>query len=191
MDFQNAVFFAAKGGQGTTVTACATAIALAEHGANVLIVDLRGDAATVLGLAEIGDGVVAEARTHLRVLRTTPDALAASQLPFAEVYVFDADADQADRLADRYDARRVLVTRSCYLALRRATALGNCADDVVVVEESGRALTAADIAGILGVPLVTRIAYDPAVARGVDSGLLASRLPAALRRAVTDARVGM
>ena len=74
----------------------------------------------------------------------------------------------------------VLVTRACYLALRRV-------DDVapgtrlVLVDEPGRALTASDVITALGVPLWCRVSFDPAVARAVDAGLLATRRPRALR----------
>ena len=75
--------------------------------------------------------------------------------------------------------RVTLVTRCCYLALRRALA-APAADDVVVVAEPGRALTSTDVASVLGLPVVATIRYEPAVARTIDAGLLASRLPAAI-----------
>jgi hypothetical protein len=73
----------------------------------------------------------------------------------------------------------VIVVRSCYLALRRAVRrpLVAGAAGVVLVEEGGRALGREAVAEVLGCPLLARVPVRPAVARTVDAGLLASRLP--------------
>ena len=76
----------------------------------------------------------------------------------------------------------LLVTRACYLALRRAMKLGRRPDGVVVVRENGRALDGGDVQRLLDAPVVARVDIDPAVARLVDSGLLASRPPRGLTR---------
>jgi hypothetical protein len=78
----------------------------------------------------------------------------------------------------RYSA---LVTRPCYLALSRA-ARQRRPDGVIVLNELGRALSSADISATLGVPVVATMPWDPAVARAVDAGLLARRLPRTLGR---------
>jgi len=84
-------------------------------------------------------------------------------------------------LLDRADTA-VLVTRACYLALRRV-ALGRLrVDDVVLVEEDGRALQVRDVEEVVGAPVRVRIPVDPGVARAVDAGLLARRRPRPLRR---------
>lgn len=80
----------------------------------------------------------------------------------------------------------LLVTRPCYLSLRRAVSAPITPSAVVVVDEPGRALGAADVRAILGVPLAAAVAVDPAVARAVDAGLLASRLPRTLARALRE-----
>ena len=74
----------------------------------------------------------------------------------------------------------LLVTRPCYLALRRAVADGVQPTGVVLVGEPGRALNARDIERALSAPVVAQVEYDPAVARAVDAGLLAARLPRSL-----------
>ena len=81
-------------------------------------------------------------------------------------------------------ATMLLVTRPCYLALRRAidTPLRPCG--VVLINEPGRALTATDIEAVLGRPIVATIPYDVAISRAVDSGLLTSRVPRMLARAL-------
>lgn len=83
----------------------------------------------------------------------------------------------------------LLVVRPCYLALRRAVALQAGADPVrtdgvVLVAEPGRALDTADVERALDLPVRAVVEADPAVARAVDAGLLASRLPRAFARSV-------
>ena len=80
----------------------------------------------------------------------------------------------------------LLVIRPCFISLRRALALPLRPTGVVLLEEDGRALGRSDVEDILGVPVVASVALDPAVARAVDSGLLASRLPTPLGKALRD-----
>ena len=70
-----------------------------------------------------------------------------------------------------------LVTRACYLALRRAIAVSPAPDNVIVIEEPCRALDRDDVAAVLGVPVLAVIPADHGVARVVDAGLLTARLP--------------
>ncbi len=79
----------------------------------------------------------------------------------------------------------VMVLRPCYLALRRALALGPGARPTVVavVGEPGRSLGSGDVAQVLGVPVV-EVPHHPSVARRVDAGLLAGRLPRLLERSM-------
>lgn len=81
--------------------------------------------------------------------------------------------------------RSLLVTRACYLSLVRAARLPR-PDGIVLVEEPGRALTAADVATSIGAPVVARVPLDPAVARAVDAGLLAASLPKGMLRSLRD-----
>jgi MinD-like ATPase involved in chromosome partitioning or flagellar assembly len=81
----------------------------------------------------------------------------------------------------------LLVTRACYLGLRRASDAVLRPTGVVLVDEAERALSAADVEEVLGVPVVASVPWDPAVARAVDAGLLASRLPRRLARALDAA----
>jgi hypothetical protein len=76
--------------------------------------------------------------------------------------------------------RALLVMRNCCLALRKAVHAPVRPSAVVLVEEPGRALGRRDVRAVLaGLPLVT-VAADAAVARAIDAGLLAARLPARL-----------
>jgi hypothetical protein len=78
----------------------------------------------------------------------------------------------------------LLVTRPCYLALRRLVHAPIRPSGVVLVVEPGRALGRADVENVVGAPVRAEIDVDPGVARAVDAGLLASRLPRTLERAL-------
>ena len=99
----------------------------------------------------------------------------------------DTDADDLVRRSFlEASTTSLLVTRACFLSLRRAMTLPIRPTGIVLIEESGRALGGSDIEDILGVPVVASIDIDPAVARSVDSGLFATRLPATMGRALRD-----
>lgn len=78
--------------------------------------------------------------------------------------------------------RSLLVTRPCYLAVCRAIALPIRPTGIVLVDEPGRGLRAADVEHALGVPVEATVRVDPAVARAVDAGLLAGRVPRVITR---------
>jgi len=81
----------------------------------------------------------------------------------------------------------LLVLRPCYLALRRALAAPLRPSGVVLVRERERSLGRRDVEAVLGVPVRAEVAWDPAVARRVDAGLLAANLPRTLERALRRA----
>ena len=58
---------------------------------------------------------------------------------------------------------------------------------VVLVHEAGRALGGRDVEELLGVPVRARVECLPEVARMVDAGLLTSRLPRRMVRALRGA----
>ena len=196
--------WAAKGGSGTTVVACALALGSA-RGQPATLVDLSGDSATALGMAEpTGPGVV----DWLASPTAGPTDLARLAMPIRDDVrliprgTADPPADQWLRLAEAlggsptviidagtgcppqalHDAaeQSLLVTRPCYIALRRAQQLDIRPTGVVLVDEPGRALTSSDVEHALGVPVVAEVRLDPAVARAVDAGLLVARLPRSL-----------
>lgn len=82
--------------------------------------------------------------------------------------------------------RSLLVTRPCFLSLRRAIAAGIRPDGVVLLDEPGRALGRTDVADVIGAPIVAVVPVEPSTARAVDAGLLAARPPADLLRALAD-----
>jgi MinD-like ATPase involved in chromosome partitioning or flagellar assembly len=83
--------------------------------------------------------------------------------------------------------RSVLVTRPCYLALRRAMSLAERPTEVVLVREPGRALSRDDVERVVRAPVTAEVELDPAVARAVDSSGLAGRLPRSLERGLRGA----
>jgi hypothetical protein len=207
--------WSAKGGAGTTVIAASLSLLLARR-ADALLADLAGDAPAALGIPEPdGPGVVgwlaagpdvpADALARLEVAATPKlkllprgrgdlvaergDVLAALLAADHRAVVADcgADPDGAALAVAAAAGRSVLVTRPCFLALRRAMAAPLRPSEVVLVSEPGRALRRADVEDVVGAPVVAEVPVDPVVARAVDAGLLASRLPRSLERELTDA----
>jgi len=204
--------WSSKGGAGTTVVATTLALLLArrhEHGA--LVVDLAGDVPAALGLAEpSGPGVAGWLRAGadvppdalvrleepagggLTLLPRGPgdldptraDVLATLLAGDARSVVVDCGTDpQGVALTVAAGATRsILVTRPCFLSLRRALTVPLRPSAVVLLTEAGRSLTRADVEDCTGAPVVAEVAVDPLVARAVDAGLLATRLPRALAR---------
>ena len=89
------------------------------------------------------------------------------------------------RLADA--GRSWLVTRPCYLAMRRYHELQHSAaawspDGVVVLVDGDRALRPTDVATALRLPLVAAVDLDQNVARAVDAGTLLRRRQRTLER---------
>jgi hypothetical protein len=113
------------------------------------------------------------------------DALAAESRPV--VVDCGTAADGAGLAVAAAAPVSLLVLRPCYLALRRALAAPLRPSGVVLVSEGGRALGRRDVEDVLGVPVRAEVEVDPAVARAVDAGLLARRVPRALERALRGA----
>ncbi len=200
-----------KGGSGVSVVSAGIACSLARDGTDTLVVDRAGDQPALFGLAApqtpgVTDWLVADdsdraalSRLELDVspsLRLLPrgdagpsggqrdDALVAALHAEDRTVVVDGGTGSAtaDALADA--GTSLLVVRPCYLALRRAVQSRARADGLVLIEEPGRALDATDVARALGTPIRAVVQWDPAVARSVDAGLLASRLPRAFARSL-------
>ena len=206
-----------KGGSGTTVVAAALALVLARAGDGpCFLADLAGDVPAALGLAEpdgpglaewvaAGASVRADAFERMAIdagagLRLLPCGGGGSWEGGGEELAV-ALAGLGTTVADCGVVRpgtpghavaagadhSLLVIRPCYLALRRAVAASIRPSAVVLVTEPGRALTAADVEDVLGVPVRAEIPWKEDVARAVDAGLLASRLPRVLQRALRAA----
>ena len=198
------VCWAAKGGSGTTVVACALALGWPPS-QPVTLVDLAGDCAIALGLNEApGPGVIDwlasptarppdlarlavvvrdEVRLIPRGLAVTPDdqwPRLATALGASGNVVIDAGTGCPPQPLHDAAEQSLLVTRPCFMAIRRAQQSSLRPTGIVLVDEPGRALTSSDVERALGAPVVAEVRLDPAVARAVDAGLLIARLPRSL-----------
>jgi hypothetical protein len=92
--------------------------------------------------------------------------------------------------ADAHDGgvRDLLVTRPCYLSLRRIGRHAARPSGVVLLAERHRSLGARDVAHCVGAPIVAQVPIDPAIARAVDAGLLAGRVPSSLTKPLCAVR---
>jgi MinD-like ATPase involved in chromosome partitioning or flagellar assembly len=152
------------------------------HTDRVALETARRDVAPGLGLVPLGAGP----------LRGGPplDALVEALATVGPTVVVDAGVVRAGDpalAAVAAASSSLLVLRPCYLALRRAVALPVRPSAVILVEEPGRALGRADIEAVLDVPVRAQVPADPAIARALDAGLLLSRLPRSLSRALRAA----
>lgn len=209
--------WSAKGGSGTTVVSVALAGLLARPSPEgALLADLDGDIPAVLGLPEptgpglgewlaSGNGVPADALARLEVpgpagLRILPTGAAGAPAGRAEVLAAVLAADPRPVVADcgsgptgaglavaAAASSSLLVLRPCYLSLRRALRAPLRPSGVILVSEPGRSLGRSDVEDVLGVPVKAVVNVDPAVARAVDAGLLPTRLPRGLERALRHA----
>lgn len=200
------ICYSPKGGQGCSTVAAALALATPD----TLLIDAGGDLPALLGHPEpagpgVGDLLDSTSTINPATLaRLVIDAGPVRLVPAGDTPAQQVPAHRWVELATVINAggcpvvldagtnlaaaaveadRRLLVVRACYLALRRAVTLSVRPDAVVLVAEHDRAITAADIESALGVPVAAEITIDPAVARSIDAGLFAARLPRALRRA--------
>jgi hypothetical protein len=198
------ICWSVKGGTGTTVAVAASALRARTP---ITLIDLDGDLPAVLGINEpdgqgladwfaaavpfaaISDLAIPVAE-HVRLVpRGVGDIVdqptarweafgAWAQGARADIVIDTGTGDPPTELLDAIPgARRTLVTRACYLSLRRVAVSPVRPDGIVLIAEPGRRLRPADIERSVGAPIVATFSVDPAIARAVDAGLLAARLP--------------
>lgn len=198
------ICWSVKGGTGTTVAVAASALHARR---SVTLVDLDGDLPAVLGVDEPdGQGLTDWFATDLPAATIGDLALTVTErvrliarghadLPAEHSARWDAfghwattaradvvvDAGTGDIPSGLITAvpggRRLLVTRPCYLSLRRAARSVVRPDGIILIAEPGRRLRPRDVETSVGAPIVATLSLDPAVARAVDSGLLAAGVP--------------
>ncbi len=200
------VIYAHKAGQGVTTIAATLAILTARAGRRTLLVDTGTDLAAVLGINEPDRPGLGDYLTNTTI--TLPDIVTpitenldlitrgnhASELTAATYGLLTGGLGHYDTVTIdaipaatewvRHADARVLVTRPCYLALRHATSHPR-PDHLVVITEPGRALTPADIETVIGTPVTATVPYAPDISRAVDAGLLTTRPPRSLTRALS------
>lgn len=195
------ICWAAKGGSGTTFTAAALALA---SDTPTVLVDLDGDLPLVLGVddndrAGVTDWLDSTAPAERFDRLEIPLGASCTLVPRG-TGPLDRRSPRWARLAAALAARPgrvvvdagtgdppaglcavadavLLVTRPCYVALQRAGRSAVRPTGVILVDEPGRRLRAADVEHTVGAPIVATLLLDPKIARAVDSGLLVSRLP--------------
>jgi hypothetical protein len=205
-----------KGGSGTTVVSVAMALDLVRSSDTpVVLADLGGDVPLVLGMPEThgpglaewvaaGPQVAERALARLEVsldggLTVIPRGLGpvvgdgeglVEALSAHPLVVADCGVPRAGEAAWALAAQAqlsLLVMRPCYLALHRAVAAPLRPSAVVLVTEPGRSIGRHEVESVLGVPVRAEVPLDPSVARAVDAGLLATRVPRSLQRAIRTA----
>jgi hypothetical protein len=169
-----------KPGSGVTTTAALRALAVC-HDTPTHIVDLCGDQHPLLGLTDRPDPTVHVA-DGLTVHNLSDDeqlAVIHRLAALGEHVIIDAGAPAHpnDRRLPAGTVRR-WVLRPCYLALRSAAACPVRADEVILLEEPGRALTARDVEAVTGARVTATVEVQPQIARAIDAGLVTSRPPA-------------
>lgn len=167
--------FGAKGGVGTTTVAASLALMLARKGSTTIRSIDEDSCLAMLGIGRTeypyGDAIT------YNLSWMTGEGFAAVNDNGINI---DAAADAA--------GIRLLVTRGCYLALRRAVHSDGLKhiDGIVLVDEPGRALGRREVTDVLGKPIVATIPYKDTVCRAIDAGVLVHRLPEPLERAAKD-----
>jgi CobQ/CobB/MinD/ParA nucleotide binding domain len=197
---------ATKGGQGVTTITAALGILHAQAGHRTVLIDTGGDLPAILGKPEplaLGlsdylidpnitrDDITVNIVENLDIVTrgtgpitftTYTYGLLTGGLGDYDTVIIDAGpcADEWNQHADR----NVIVTRPCYLAVRRSIHLPQRPTDVVFMAEPVRALRAHDIEAVLGVPVTATVPVDIDTARIIDAGILANRMPQHLARAL-------
>ena len=196
------LFISSKGGNCTTVTAAAYALHAAHSGTPTLLIDLCGDVPAVIGMPDptsiginewLSEKSIANAESLVQSGTSLTDQLtvihrgshtvegsprwnefaaAIRDLPYN--VIVDAGTTYVPDFVRASFSAVPLVTRACYLSLRRATQLPR-PTHVVVIKEEARALTVTDVSNVLGVPVMAEIPYESAISRAVDAGLLSAR----------------
>ena len=206
------IFSSPKGGSGTSVAAAGLAI-VSSSTTRTLLVDLAGDQAAILGLPEPPVGLsdwVNEMTHHnfdeilidcdnnlflapsgsfdfdiltVNAWKNLSQALA-RKVDDGFNIIIDFGTEEMPLALSRFPHQHYIVTRPCYLSLRRAVNLEKSFSGVVVIHEPDRVLTTSDIESVLKMKCVAEVPYSREISRRVDSGLLKSRLPMSLQTAL-------
>jgi len=173
--------FGAKGGVGTTTVAAALALTASTDRLTDVRAVHRDDLYAMLGFGgrDYPDGqqVTGDLTMFDHGERTS----------LGGTIIVNDNGTNIDAISDA-SGYRLLVTRGCYMALRRAVheeAVKHI-DGIILVEEPGRALGRREVADVIGKPIVATIPVKDTICRAIDAGVLVHRLPNDLRRAARD-----
>jgi len=179
-------FYGAKGGVGTSTVAAAHALILAET-SRVLFVDMSParDGFAVFGIPAPINGQVVPVKTENLDYVNQWD-------PAGDNGSYDHVVIDLGTLAENCNEtkpsdennRTYLVARLCYLSLRAASS--STVDTLIVISEQGRALQFSDAEAVIDAGTYIEVKHDPAISRAVDAGLLSTRMPRPLHKALTS-----
>ena len=158
----------ARRGQGATTVALALASHAAESGRRVaVVVEDLDDACAVCGVPTPADGGAALVATGLVLVPLDAPVPDGTDLVVEDIGVADPDGEPGIT---------VLVVRGPdFLSLRTALTHPIRCDGAVVVREPWRALDAADVSSVLGIPVLAEVPHSDDIARATDAGLLVCR----------------
>lgn len=181
--------FGAKGGAGTSTVASALALTLSRKDKTTLSAGYGNpnddDLLAILGSAH---GIERKIGSEI-----TPDLFwrqPESDDPTFRVIDHGTDLEWAAETAafrsPDHRVVRLLVTRGCYLAMRRVVHSPGIKhiDGIVLLEEPERALGKREVQDVTGRPVIARIPVKPFVARAIDAGVLSLKVPDDLARGI-------
>jgi len=170
----------AKGGVGTTVTACAIALSHAEQGKKVLIVG-ADDVCAVLNIPSPTSGL-APTQVLYNLHYVQFDDFLTSYGEFGyEVVIVDRETDKYISFYDEIETETVLVVTNEYISLRNTVQWKSTFKNLTIVGRyiDDRPLTKSDAESVLFSAYphakVLWVGTHDSVARAVDAGLFVTR----------------
>ena len=176
--------FGTKGGVGVTTLTAALAYHLADR--RTVEVNARVDELDSLAAA-LGCGTQPETGTVITNGLWFGDRPGSP----AEIVINDCGTNVAEVGLTAPGDLNLLVTRACYLGLRRFIR-GVGEEDrtrfagIVLLEEPGRALGDREVRDVTGLPILTKVPVTDSIARAIDAGVLGVRTPDPLRRSLDE-----
>lgn len=158
----------ARSGQGTSTVALALASITAELGLATAVVTDDLDTYGSLTGSVIPDFAVCVPLTRRLALWRSDRSPTDADLVVEDNRTSAEPTDPASTL--------LVVRGPDYQSLRNAVRQPRRACGVIVVTEPWRALSSADAASVLGLPIVAEVPHQPEVARAADAGLLLDRI---------------
>jgi hypothetical protein len=179
-------FYGAKGGQGTTVTAARTALALGHLLTQQVIVTTLDDNDTVDLRAALGAPLTQAPSGSYEPSFVRPNVMVDQDCNYRGDFTYVVDCGTNEKAAFFIknafpdDTTVLTVQRGpCFIALKRLVNIPYGqrieTDGVILITEEGRSLNASDVEAATGLKVVATIEVKQAIARAVDAGLLARR----------------
>lgn len=172
----NIHFYSPKGGTGTSTTVVAMAGMLSDWGANVLIVEHSDSACEI-------DAVICTARNSEKMIQEVKKGISLSW-NYSPVSHYGYDFilfDHGHKIPKKgfpvaSNDKTIAVLRNDYLSLRAMATLGLSYEDSILIVHPEGALQVQDVRAVMQGEVLFTVPFSPAIARGVDAGLLLSRL---------------